>query len=238
MLFRSYIPEVVTKRIIWRISQAQYDPLGLLAPYMIQFKLVMRDVCSEEGKVSDWDSPVSEKSKQAFVKALSGLRELKQIQFPRSIQPSGPCSAPPTLMMFGDGSSHAFNAVAYARWELDDGTVECKLISGKSRVAPKKKQTIPRLELLGALTAVRLAAQIQDSFRFKFGQVKYFTDSSCVLGMIKSETHTLAEFVANRVAEIKNKSNTNEDWFWIPTDKNPADLGTRPNVVQIGRAHV
>ena len=225
-----YIPEVVTKRIVWRIAQAQYDPLGLVSPYMMQFKLVMRDICNENGKVVGWDEPVSAEQKSAFMKALAGLRDLKCISFPRSIQPSRTAVRPPMLLVFGDGSSQAYAAVAYIRWELDDGSVECKVLTCKTRVAPKQKLTIPRLELLGSLAAVRLAASIKDSFTFEFGKVKFFTDSSAVLGMLQSETVTLLEFVSNRVAEIKAKSDVDKEWFWVPTDKNLADMATRPYV--------
>ena len=51
------IPELITKRIIWRVSQGQYDPLGLLSPYTVQLKIVMHDLCSEDGKVMGWDDP-------------------------------------------------------------------------------------------------------------------------------------------------------------------------------------
>jgi Pao retrotransposon peptidase len=50
--------EEVTKRMVWRVAQAQYDPLGLISPFMIQFKLVMRSLCSEEGKVTGWDESI------------------------------------------------------------------------------------------------------------------------------------------------------------------------------------
>jgi hypothetical protein len=32
------------------------------------------------------------------------------------------------------------------------------------------------------------------------------------------------------VSEIKSLSSPEEEWFWVPTDCNLADLGTRPNV--------
>ena len=53
----NYLPVDISKRIIWRVVQSQYDPLGLISPYTIQLKIVMRDLCSEEGKI-EWDQPV------------------------------------------------------------------------------------------------------------------------------------------------------------------------------------
>jgi Pao retrotransposon peptidase len=134
------------------------------------------------------------------------------------------------LLIFGDGSREAYATLAYIRWVLTDGTVECKLLTGMTRVAPKQKISIPRMELMGALLVVRLARKIRDTFTFKFKATRYFTDSSAILGMLKCDSASFLEFVGTRVSEIKSLSSPEEEWFWIPTDCNLADLGTRPNV--------
>ena len=54
--FCENLPAVVTKCIIWRVAQGQYDSLGLLAPYTVQLKMIMRDLCGEEIKIQ-WDDP-------------------------------------------------------------------------------------------------------------------------------------------------------------------------------------
>ena len=83
---------------------------------------------------------------------------------------------------------------------------------------------------MGLLLATKLARKITDSLRIVFSAVKFFTDSSAVLGMLHCHSDTFQEFVGIRVAEIKKNSNV-KDWAWIPTHANPADLGTRTNVV-------
>jgi hypothetical protein len=72
------------------------------------------------------------------------------------------------LLMFGDRSREAYVALAYIRWVLPDGSLECQLISGKSRVAPKKMISIPRIKLMGDLLAVRLARKVRDSLQIEF----------------------------------------------------------------------
>ena len=58
------LPDVITKRILWRVCQGQYDPLGLLAPFTIQMKLIMCEFCSEEGKIAvGWDDPAPPRTK-------------------------------------------------------------------------------------------------------------------------------------------------------------------------------
>jgi hypothetical protein len=71
---------------------------------------------------------------------------------------------------------------------MADGTVQCRLLAGKTRVAPKCKISIPRMELMGALLAVRMARKIQDSLQMELEAVRYFTDSAVVLGMILRES--------------------------------------------------
>ena len=70
--------------------------------------------------------------------------------------------------------------------------------------------------------AVRLAKKIQETFQFGVSAFRFFTDSSCVLGMLKCDSSTFTEFVGT--------SSDVRDWKWIPTDMNLADLGTMPNV--------
>jgi hypothetical protein len=90
-------------------------------------------------------------------------------------------------MVFGDGSVEASCALAYLRWELQDGTVECRLLAGKTRVAPNCKVSISRMELTGSLLSVRLVQKIRDSLQMEWGAVRFFTDSSAVLGMLSKD---------------------------------------------------
>ena len=62
------------------------------------------------------------------------------------------------LHMFSDASELAFSAVAYLRIKdgKRDGKISCLLIASKSRVAPLKQLTMPRLELQGAVLSARL----------------------------------------------------------------------------------
>jgi hypothetical protein len=87
------------------------------------------------------------------------------------------------------------------------------------------------MELVGALLAVRLARKIRDSLQMELEAVRYFTNSTAVLGMILRESATYQEFVGTRVSEIRTKSDPETEWFWIPGELNIADMGTRPTVL-------
>ena len=228
-----YAPEKITKRMLWRVAMAQYDPLGLLCGYTIKFKLLMRNMAEEAGKVLGWDDEVGPKAEANFRQILEDMASLRQIKFKRSIKPPpsmGKWVGKPTLLVFGDGSREASCALAYIRWEMESRKVYCQLIAGKTKVAPKVKISIPRVELVGSQLAVRLARKVKHSLKIEFEKTIFFTDSSAVLGMINQESAKFNEFVGTRVSEIRALSDPVKEWFWIPTDCNLADMGTRPNV--------
>ena len=97
---------------------------------------------------------------------------------------------------------------------------------GKSRVAPQKFLTIPELELVAAVSAVRLKHLIVEEHDYVIGSIYFLTDSMTVLLWIRSYTQKHRVFVANRVAEIMD-SFTVDQWNHAPGDRNPEDIGTR-----------
>ncbi len=135
------IPGAITKRVLWRVAQGLYDPIGLLCAFTIRFKIVMRSLSDEEegGRVG-WDDQVPAHVEADFREILGYLKDLKKVSFPRSMWPEpgrGQVKGKPMLLIFGDGSVEASCALAYLRWEMEDGSVVCRLLAGKTRVAPK-----------------------------------------------------------------------------------------------------
>ncbi|XP_046860750.1 uncharacterized protein LOC124453977 [Xenia sp. Carnegie-2017] len=77
---------------------------------------------------------------------------------------------------------------------------------GKSRVAPLKTVTVPRLELTAATLAVKLNKQICDELDLSISQIVFWSDSMIVLRYIKSENKRFQTFVANRLQVIHDAS--------------------------------
>lgn len=228
---RTDFPADCTKRIIWRVVLGQFDLLGLASAFFIRLKLLMRDLSGEDGRRLGWDDPVSTETRDRFVNLLEMTKDIQDLRFPRSIVPGGlNKEKKPDLLVFGDGSKQAFCSLAYIRWEMENGEFQCYLLTGKTRVAPLKKISVPRVELLGAVGAVRLAESVQSSMKLEFGRRFFFTDSSAVFGMIRGDCGSFQEFVGTRTGEIKGKSNPETEWFWLPTKENLADMGTRDDV--------
>jgi hypothetical protein len=222
----SALPRVITRRVLWRVAQSQYDPLGLLSVDMVKWKLLMRKV-TLKGKEGGWESLLDREEEEEFRQLLRDMKELREIRFPRCVQPLEGPFARPMLMVFGDGSREACCTLVYLRWEREDGTARCRLIMWKTQVAPKVKITIPRMELVVAVNSVRLAKKNREALKIPLVGTRYFTDSLAVLGMLRTESGKFNEFVGARVSEVKVNSKVEDEWRWLEGNCNPADLGTR-----------
>eukprot|EP00057_Strongylocentrotus_purpuratus_P004676 XP_003729220.2 PREDICTED: uncharacterized protein LOC100890809 [Strongylocentrotus purpuratus] len=97
---------------------------------------------------------------------------------------------------------------------------------GKSRVAPIKIVTVPRLELAAAVLSVRMSSFLRTELGLKFDREVFWTDSRVVLGYIKNESRCFHVFVANRVRQIRDESSPLQ-WRHIGTKVNPADGASR-----------
>lgn len=134
---------------------------------------------------------------------------------------------------FADASQHALAAVIYLRvlTELDD--VRVSLVSAKTKVAPLKHVTIPRLELSAAVLLVRQVHQLRETLDYPHAPIHLWTDSTVALTWIKGHPSRWKDFVRNRVTFIQEFSNAR--WHHVSGKENPADLASRgvpPHLLQ------
>ncbi|TKS64949.1 ATP-binding cassette sub-family A member 2 [Collichthys lucidus] len=130
------------------------------------------------------------------------------------------------IHIFCDASEKAYGSVAYLRVKGPEGRITVSFIMARSRVAPKRQQTMPRLELCAALTGAQLAKLLQTELTLSIQSVVLWSDSTTVLSWIQSESNQYKVFVGTRVTEILALT-TPGSWRYINTDLNPADDLTR-----------
>lgn len=178
---------------------------------------------------TDWDQPLSPEHLAEWKFWCDSLQSLRDIHIPRMFVPLSLSTCKEVeVFIFSDASETAIAAVAYARVTQNAENSHVGFILGKSKLAPQKGHTIPRLELCSAVLAVELGEIISDQLGILSGDIKYFTDSKVVLGYIRNETRRFYTYVSNRVHQIRRLSVPSQ-WNYVPTDLNPADLGTRTN---------
>jgi len=128
-----------------------------------------------------------------------------------------------------DASKTAYAAAVSTRFEYST-CVQVQLVQAKSRVAPVKAVTIPRLELLAATIGARLATSILKELEQRDIALSFWSDSSTVIAWIKRDEHW-GVCIWNRVQEIRELT-SKESWRHVPGVMNPADLSSRGCTVQ------
>ena len=127
---------------------------------------------------------------------------------------------------FSDASQDGFGSVSYLRLVSDTGQVHCSFLLAKSRLAPIKTQTIPRLELSAAVLAAKMEQVIRRELDMEIHDSFFWTDSMIVLGYVNNVTQRYHTFVANRVATIQEVSSPSQ-WRYVCSAENPADDASR-----------
>ncbi|GFQ68434.1 uncharacterized protein TNCT_267791 [Trichonephila clavata] len=126
---------------------------------------------------------------------------------------------------FADASSLAYAAAIYCR-QKHNGKIKVQLLVSKTKVAPVKQVSIPRLELCGAHFLSKLFKSILCTLKHYTFDVFAWTDSKIVLSWLSSHPRKWKTFVANRTSEIMEVLPT-KHWRHEPSKGNPADIASR-----------
>ena len=206
-----------TKRQLLSVISKPFDPLGILSPWVVKGKILFQQTWLDANCPS-WDSTLPPETGAQVEKWWNETKTIQEVEIPRSM---GHLCDSTSFHVFCDASSKAYCAVVYA---IHEG--ESRVVIAKTRLAPIRPCiTIPRLELMAALIGVRLMQFVLTTLGIKVANVRYWTDSMDVLYWIWSKK-PLKVFVKNRVSAILEDSKP-EQWSYVETAKNPADLGTR-----------
>ncbi len=215
------IPDgVPSKASILSFVALLFDPLGLWAPTSMRGKLLMQELW-QIGQ--DWRAPVPDQTAIRFCDFCADLQALVPFFIPRwTGQQPGYASL---LVGFADASERGSAACIYVR-SVSGSDVVIRLLCAKTKVAPLKKVTIPKLKLAVCVMLVRLMSVVLRALQRDSREVVLFSDSTIALSWIAKPASSWRCFVANRVAQIHAKFPASS-WRHVPVSDNPADLATR-----------
>ncbi|GFT11218.1 integrase catalytic domain-containing protein [Trichonephila clavipes] len=213
-------PDNITKRSFLSQSARLFDPLGFLTPCTVSIKIFYQQLWLLK---LDWDSPLPEALATKWKTFQKEFEQVCSIHIPRWIHTA---SQQITLHGFCDASELAYASVIYAVQPQADGNTKVTLLVAKSRVAPLKSVSIPRLELNGALLLARLYATCKNILKEYDVHFYAWTDSQVVLSWLSSHPRNWKPYIANRTSEILDLVPA-DSWRYVPTKMNPADIACR-----------
>ena len=223
----SYLAEeIVTKRVVLSSIAKIFDPLGILSPMFVAFKILFQDICKRD---VDWDAPLDGDVLERWKSLLQDIQTILSFSIDRCYSSRLNCVETPTFQLhgLGDASDKAFGGVVYLMIQSENSVV-CKLVASKTRVSPLTGVTTPKLELLSALVLARLITSVHKALgpSFNITECVCWLDSEIALWWINKTDKKFKAFVQNRVVEIR-KLVAPDLWNYVPSAQNPADIASR-----------
>ena len=214
-----------TKREILKIIMSVYDPLGYLAILTVKAKIIMQKVW--QSRIS-WDKRVNEEITKDWRAWLAILNETAKVRIPRYYGTARTPDERREIHVFCDASTEAMCACAYLRIIKPGAEPIVRLIGSRTRVAPLKVLSVPRLELTAGLLGAQLCHKIRQEHTLEIHEQVFWSDSRNLIWWVRSQSSDHQQFVSNRLGVIDELSQPKQ-WRWLSGKVNPADDATRLN---------
>ncbi|XP_029161155.1 uncharacterized protein LOC114932909 [Nylanderia fulva] len=215
-------PTALTKRSILSCIASLYDPLGWAAPVVINAKIILQELWLLH---CDWDAPLPNELSQRWNAFASEFPQLESVRIPRWTGQS-PDNLALEIHGFADASNRAYATVVYLRVFHSLSEYRVSLIVAKSKVAPVKTVSIPRLELNAVVLLSRLVKWVIKSLNIIHCPIHCWTDSTIALAWLRQHPSKWTTYVANRVSEVQCNL-PSAKWNHVPSKDNPADCASR-----------
>ncbi|XP_011858414.1 PREDICTED: uncharacterized protein LOC105555970, partial [Vollenhovia emeryi] len=216
------VSKPVTKRLILSEVSQLFDPLGLLGPVIVVAKIILQDLWQSG---IEWDESVPQDTHTRWLQLKLQLANLERLQIPRWVRAHTDRQRM-EVHGFCDASQRAYGACIYIRTKTGKDSYESVLLCTKSRVAPLKALSLPRLELSAALLLAQLIHKMKASIDLREIKTCLWSDSTIALSWIASPSRKWLPFVANRVGEIQRLTER-DHWRHVRSSENPADIISR-----------
>ncbi|XP_051155190.1 uncharacterized protein LOC127277842 [Leptopilina boulardi] len=170
-----------TKRIVASEIAKLYDPRGWLAPFLLKAKLLLQN-CWLAG--SDWDKLLLINLSTEWIEFQQQLPQLNLIKIPRWINTENDQSNW-ELHGFSDASERAYSAAIYLVHRTFAGESHSNLIIAKTKLAPVKAISLPKLELCASTLLAKLTLVVIEKLNCSPNSIHYWSDSQIVLSWIQ-----------------------------------------------------
>lgn len=215
--------KVLTKRCILSDIAKIFDPIGWLAPVVVTAKIMMQQLWKLE---LGWDHLLPEEIERSWIHYKSQLKQIESIRIPRCIKPSPTSDCQLALLGFSDASEKAYSAVVYLASYSSFSPPSIAIVTSKTRVAPVKTVSLPRLELCAAELLAKLMEKVQQALHLRYQHISGWTDSTTTYDWIQGSPSRWHRFVANRVTKIQTRILPSQ-WGHVSGIDNPADCASR-----------
>ena len=156
----------------------------------------------------------------------SELNLLSSKHIPHCYYQKESCLTSIELHGFCDASEDAYAGVVYLRMTDSAGNVQVSLVISKTKVAPIKRLSIPRLELCGAHLLAQLLHHVKKVFDLPISNIHAWTDSTIVLSWLDGNPRRFKTYVGNQVSYIMDLIPPDR-WNHVNGLDNPADCASR-----------
>ena len=183
---------------------AHNDIFYVLAPANILMKVLLQRLWEIK---TGWDEEVPHNLQQRHSIWCQQLPCFSKFPFKRFYFFPGGVISCTELHGFSDASEHAPPSLT--------------LVTAKTKVAPLKRLSIPRLELCGTNLLSKLINNVRHALKMDLSQVVAWSDSTIVLHWLDGNPRRFKTFVGNRVANILELL-PSAVWKHVPISDNPA----------------
>ena len=187
-----------TMRSVASLLARPFDPIGLLSPFILQARLIMKD-CHLLGM--KWSDTLPQELQPRWKRWVEQLQYLGNVHFARYV----PLLVGSLIVIFSDASECGYGAVAYCHtFDEKEGKWVSNILCARSRIAPARKMlTIPKKELAGCLVAAELGQFLHEELGVSKDRMRFFCDSEICLFQLTKNPSYLQPFIANRVEKIQ-----------------------------------
>ncbi|XP_029155184.1 uncharacterized protein LOC114928270 [Nylanderia fulva] len=209
-----------TKRSVLSLTAKLFDPLGWLSPTTVLAKINIQTFWLLG---LDWNASLPSEEARKWLRFQDELAAVENLGVPRWL--GSVADFHKEIHGFADASERAYSAVLYLQTKTN-GSSRVTLLAAKTKVAPLKQVSLPRLELSAANLLARLVAHVVPLIGAEKAPLHLWSDSTVTLGWIRGHPSSWVTYVANRVSEIQTLI-PDAHWHHVPGRKNPADCASR-----------